>query len=270
MARERAGYEIELARLQKELEQNDAYYRLKYDDSAPDVTELQPHLEPPPGADQLLHTARRPCIYSSLPRAAFLCPCGFAGRPATGSRGWLHLAANGGKRETIQGRRRSGNRLYERLIRPIQAAMPNQDGMDHRPRWDAVLSSVRVAAGGRGGNGFRRSNSGFRRSGRTGPGNPVGDDDDQLFVLFAIYPDAVGGSTRSDQWPRGVVLCAFRRGGRAVDRPGKDPGQTSGASGHRLSSCPACRLRAKRSRPCRECDIWIVRRPRNGSFGRDE
>ena len=45
IAAEKTGYEIELSRLQKELEQNGAYYKLKYEDSTPGISELQRHLD---------------------------------------------------------------------------------------------------------------------------------------------------------------------------------------------------------------------------------
>jgi CHAT domain-containing protein len=45
MAVEKTRYEIELSRLQKELEQNSAYYKLKYEDSTPGIRELQQHLD---------------------------------------------------------------------------------------------------------------------------------------------------------------------------------------------------------------------------------
>jgi CHAT domain-containing protein len=44
LSTEKSGYEIELSRLQKELEQNGAYYKLKYEDSTPGIRELQRHL----------------------------------------------------------------------------------------------------------------------------------------------------------------------------------------------------------------------------------
>lgn len=43
--KEKTGYEIMLSRLQKQLEQNGAYYRLKYEDTGPDVGELQRQLK---------------------------------------------------------------------------------------------------------------------------------------------------------------------------------------------------------------------------------
>jgi CHAT domain-containing protein len=45
ISREKAGYEIELSHLQKQLEENDAYYKLKYEDSTPGIRELQQHLD---------------------------------------------------------------------------------------------------------------------------------------------------------------------------------------------------------------------------------
>jgi len=45
LSQEKAGYEIELSHLQKQLEENDAYYKLKYEDSTPGIRELQQHLD---------------------------------------------------------------------------------------------------------------------------------------------------------------------------------------------------------------------------------
>lgn len=45
IAQEKAGYEIALAQLQKKLEQNGTYYRLKYEDTIPGIRALQAHLE---------------------------------------------------------------------------------------------------------------------------------------------------------------------------------------------------------------------------------
>jgi len=50
ITRKRAEYEIALARLQKQLEQNNAYYKLKYDDDEPGLKEIQQKL----GGDQAL------------------------------------------------------------------------------------------------------------------------------------------------------------------------------------------------------------------------
>jgi CHAT domain-containing protein len=45
ISKEKAGYEIELSHLQKQLEENDAYYKLKFEDSTPGIRELQKHLD---------------------------------------------------------------------------------------------------------------------------------------------------------------------------------------------------------------------------------
>lgn len=45
IAQEKAGYEIALAQLQKKLEQDGNYYRLKYEDTIPGIRALQAHLE---------------------------------------------------------------------------------------------------------------------------------------------------------------------------------------------------------------------------------
>lgn len=44
IAREKEGYEIELSRLQKKIEQNSSYYKLKYSDSFPAVEDVQKYI----------------------------------------------------------------------------------------------------------------------------------------------------------------------------------------------------------------------------------
>ena len=126
MAKEKAGYEIDLARLQKALEQNGAYYRLKYDDSSPGIGELQQSL----GRDQALisfaATADALHIFA-LTRSSF----SYArvdSLPALQHdvEAWLNEL-----KTTENGRKFRGEaiaaRLYRQLIKPIQALVPQKN-----------------------------------------------------------------------------------------------------------------------------------------------
>jgi CHAT domain-containing protein len=120
IAQEKEGYEIELSRLYKQLEQNNKYYKLKYDDSYPGVQELQSHLT----RDQAIIN-----FYSAAENLhAFVITRNRLQHLLIDSLGpleqdimaWLKLLRN-----TESGRRFKGNavgsKLYKRLIRPIQA-----------------------------------------------------------------------------------------------------------------------------------------------------
>jgi CHAT domain-containing protein len=124
--KERTGYEIELARLQKDLEQNGVYYKHRYEDSFPGVPELQRRL----GSGQALisfYTAAGALHIFILTRSSF----GYARVDSLAALqkdvgDWLHAlqTAESGKRFRGQA---IGNRLYQRLIKPIQAAVPRQE-----------------------------------------------------------------------------------------------------------------------------------------------
>jgi len=124
--KERTGYEIKLAQLQKDLEQNDAYYKLRYDDSFPGVQELQRHLASGQAMISFYTTAealhafiltRSSFTYTRLDSLTAL-------QKDIGD--WLHAlqTAESGKRFRGQ---EIANRLYQRLIRPIQQSAPGQE-----------------------------------------------------------------------------------------------------------------------------------------------
>ncbi|MBS1664732.1 MAG: CHAT domain-containing protein [Bacteroidetes bacterium] len=123
IARDREEYGVRLARLQKQLEQNNAYYKLKYDDSEPGLRELQEQLGKNQAlisfyvASGMVHTfilTRQTLSYDSV------------GRLQGDVEGWLEQL-----KITESGRKFKpgavGERLYERLVRPIQAATAAQD-----------------------------------------------------------------------------------------------------------------------------------------------
>ncbi len=166
LAREKAGYEIELAQLQKELERSDAYYRLKYEDSSPGIPELQQHLEPGQalvsfytGADALhiFVLTRSSFGYARVDSLSLL-------RKDIGD--WLHLLQTAENGRKFRGQA-IGNRLYRRLVRPIQALIPGQqewiivpDGM----LYYLPFESLPAEAGGDGGFGSEGSASADRET----------------------------------------------------------------------------------------------------------
>lgn len=124
--REKAGYEMELSRLQKELEQNGDYYKLKYQDAGPGVKELQQRLDKgqalisfyaADSALQVFALTSSSFTYTridSLPALQHLVE------------DWLNAL-----KTTENGRKFRGDaigeQLYRRLIRPIQAIIPQKE-----------------------------------------------------------------------------------------------------------------------------------------------
>jgi len=125
MMRKRADYEIALAKLQKQLEQNSAYYKLKYDDEGPGLKEIQQRLS----EDQALvsyytaagavHTfvlTRKEIAYHRNDSIAAL---------QTDVESWVGML-----KVTENGRKFKaglvGERLCRQLVKPIQEAAPSK------------------------------------------------------------------------------------------------------------------------------------------------
>lgn len=143
MAEEKARYEIELSGLQKQLEKNDQYYRLKYDDASPGIGELQQQLGHRQALISFYSTAGPPDTAASvhgtgtartagalhifmLTRSSF----SYArvdSLPALRRdvEDWLTALTTTGNGRKFKGDA-IGTRLYDRLIKPIQAALPHQ------------------------------------------------------------------------------------------------------------------------------------------------
>jgi CHAT domain-containing protein len=120
LAREEEGDELELSRLQKALERNGEYYRLKYGDASPGVTELQGQLQggqalislyAAGGAVHVFVITSKSFSYTRIDSMVAL---------QSDVEAWLDAL-----RGTGDGRRFAGDavgrRLYERLIKPIKA-----------------------------------------------------------------------------------------------------------------------------------------------------
>jgi CHAT domain-containing protein len=126
LARERATYEIQLSQVQKKLEQNGTYYRLKYQDSVPPPSQLQKQL----GNDQALISfyAASGALHafiltSTMFTYARLDSLSELQRDAES---WVNAL------ERVDNGRRFkagvlGGRLYSALIKPLQQTIPGKD-----------------------------------------------------------------------------------------------------------------------------------------------
>jgi len=125
IAREKSDYEIELSGLQKEFEKNNVYYKLKYDDSYPKVKEIQEHLTP----DQALisfYTTEKALHIFMITRSDFeYAQVDSVSMLEKNIEDWLNQL-----KVTESGRKfngeKSGTRIYDLLIKPIQSAIPDK------------------------------------------------------------------------------------------------------------------------------------------------
>ncbi|HEY4062131.1 MAG TPA: CHAT domain-containing tetratricopeptide repeat protein [Puia sp.] len=126
IAGEKTGYEIELARLQKELERNGNYYQRRYDDSTPGIEELQRHLD---GKQALISFYMTPATLHVfiLTRSSFAYT--HVDSLATLQeevKNWLHLLTETGNGRKFRGAA-TGDRLSQLLIQPIRAMIPDKE-----------------------------------------------------------------------------------------------------------------------------------------------
>ncbi|HMH32402.1 MAG TPA: CHAT domain-containing protein, partial [Puia sp.] len=125
-AKEKSRYEIELAELQKKIEQNNHYYKIKYEDHYPGIPELQGHLN---GKQALISLY----ISSSSLHAFILTRSDFKyvridSFPALQVQleTWLSLLRSPESGKKFAGAK-TGHLLYERLIKPIQSVITDKD-----------------------------------------------------------------------------------------------------------------------------------------------
>jgi CHAT domain-containing protein len=123
---EKAGYEIGLAQLQRKLEKDGNYYRLKYEDTIPGITTLQAQLEPNQALISCCLNAHALHIFA-LTHTAFaytrIDSVAALGRDVAD---WLQLL------KTVENGRKFkggpvGDRLSQLLIRPIRSMVPGKD-----------------------------------------------------------------------------------------------------------------------------------------------
>jgi CHAT domain-containing protein/Tfp pilus assembly protein PilF len=126
ITREKIGYEIELTRLQKELEQDDEYYKLKYDDSSPEIKEIQQSLDKSQAlisfyaAGEVLHAF-------ILTRSSFgYCRIDSLRQVEKETGDWLSSLKRMENGRKFKGDV-IGDRLYRQLIQPLKAILPHKD-----------------------------------------------------------------------------------------------------------------------------------------------
>ena len=126
IARQKADYEMQLARLQKQLERNSAYYKLKYDDSEPGLKEIQQQLTKGQALISYYAAAGTLHTFVVTGRSIFYSADDSVARLKQDVESWLGML-----KVTENGRKFKagpvGDRLYQRLIRPIQAVTSGQD-----------------------------------------------------------------------------------------------------------------------------------------------
>jgi CHAT domain-containing protein len=131
LAKEKGAYEIELSHLQKDLEQNDAYYKLKYDDSSPGVQELQEHLARGQALISCYSATGALYIFVLTQTSFAYCRVDSLSLLQQDVGDWLHLLSTAENGRKFKGGA-VGKRLYHRLIKPIQALIPQE------PEWIIV------------------------------------------------------------------------------------------------------------------------------------
>jgi CHAT domain-containing protein len=126
IAREKAGYEIELSQVQNELEHDDNYYKLKYDDSSPGIKELQRHLEAKQALISFYETAG--ALHTFILTRSALSYRRIDSLPAMQRdvQDWLKLLKTTDEGKRFRGQA-IGSRLYQRLIKPLQEVLTQQD-----------------------------------------------------------------------------------------------------------------------------------------------
>jgi CHAT domain-containing protein len=121
LAREREGNELELSRLQQQLEQNGEYYKLKYEDASPGIKDMQRGLEQGQALISLYATGgilhvfvvtKKDFVYTHIDSLA---------RVQTDAGSWLDALKTTGNGRRFRGEA-IGQRLYSELVRPIQQA----------------------------------------------------------------------------------------------------------------------------------------------------
>lgn len=126
LASEKAGYEIELSRIQKTLEQNNQFYKLKYDDKQPTTKELQKKISASQAivsfytTDSTLHAfviTKNSFQYARIDSLK---------RLEGNIQQWLRLLKNTESGKKFNGEK-TGKELYTQLIAPIKKLTKGTD-----------------------------------------------------------------------------------------------------------------------------------------------
>jgi CHAT domain-containing protein len=126
LAKEKAKYEIELSQLQKNLEQNNRYFRLKYEDASYSAKELCTHIGDNQALFSFYMTNESLHVFAFTQTSFSYARIDSVRQLQKETEEWINLLKASGDGRKFQGEP-LGNRLYEHLIRPLQSLVPGKD-----------------------------------------------------------------------------------------------------------------------------------------------
>ena len=126
LAKEKAGYEIELSRLQKRLEQNSRYFKLKYEEDDRSTAELSKHLDGHQALFSLYATNESLHIFSFTNNSFKYTKIDSVAGLQEDVEKWIQLLKTAGDGRKFKAGA-LGLRLYTRLIQPMQLLAPGKD-----------------------------------------------------------------------------------------------------------------------------------------------
>jgi CHAT domain-containing protein len=208
IAGEKAGYEIELSRLQKELEQDGGYYKLKYDDSSPGIKELQERLDNKEALISFYVTTEALHIFILTKSSFAYTRLDSLTRLQHETEDWLNAL-----KTTENGRKFRGAplgaRLYEDLIKPIQSLIPGKDEWIIIPDGFLYFLPLESLPAGEGAKTLLETTTiSYRFSSRllAIPGAPDLDNNSSVKVLaFAPFAGKQGGAGQAGSNQSGAV-----------------------------------------------------------------
>lgn len=126
LAKEKAQYEIELSQLQKSMEQNSRYFQLKYDDAYHGSKELEQHIGNEQALFSFYMTKESLHVFAFTQSSFKYARIDSAMELQQETEQWLNLLRTSGDGRKFKGEL-AGQRLYQRLIKPLQALVPGKD-----------------------------------------------------------------------------------------------------------------------------------------------
>ncbi|HVS96723.1 MAG TPA: CHAT domain-containing tetratricopeptide repeat protein [Puia sp.] len=144
LAREREGNELELSRLQQQLEQNGEYYKLKYEDASPGIRDLQGELQTGQALISLYAAGGVLHVFVVTKDDFKYIAIDSLNRLQSDVADWLQALKTTGNGRRFHGEA-VGRRLYAELVRPIQSIAGNKrewilipDGFLYLLPWESL------------------------------------------------------------------------------------------------------------------------------------
>ncbi|KIC95794.1 CHAT domain-containing protein [Flavihumibacter solisilvae] len=126
LAKEKAGYEIALSQLQKNLEQDNQYFRRKYDHSVHGADELQKALTRNQALFNFVKTKRGPGIFALTRKEFKYIELSGGESLQDAAADWIHLLQSTGDGRKFNGKQ-TGGYLYSHLVKPMLEFGSRQD-----------------------------------------------------------------------------------------------------------------------------------------------